>query len=153
MAEWREKLQYNREKTIKNVSDFFGNPLSVNKPSVFKDLLDLAHISNVDSLYHSPVISDMPMNNTVGNHVEESTINLIANSDAKATMHLIGQAMNNMEDRYSRAIYLRHFKRLPIDELAEAIGYSPSNVDKLLETAYYKFALWTEEFLKLTCSV
>nr|WP_282570655.1 sigma factor-like helix-turn-helix DNA-binding protein [Fructobacillus parabroussonetiae] len=68
-------------------------------------------------------------------------------------MELIEAALQNMGDRYGRVIYLRHFLSMSITDIADKIGYSDSNVNKLLLTAYYKFALWTEEFLKLTCSV
>lgn len=146
-------MRYDRERTIKNVSDFFGNPLAVNKPSEFKDLMDLAQVSNVDSLYHSPVISDMPMSHDDGNRVDKAVVELIGNQEAKETIRLIRATLNNMDDRYARVIYLRHFKCLPLIDLAETIGYSPSNVEKLLETAYYRFALWSEDFLKLTCPV
>ncbi|CAK1240895.1 hypothetical protein [Fructobacillus cardui] len=146
-------VQYDREQTIKNVSEFFGNPLAVNKPSEFKDLMDLAQVSNVDSLYHSPVINDMPTGSDEGNRVDKAVVELIGNQEAKHKMKLIKTALHNMDDRYGRVIYLRHFQSMAMIDIAERIGYSSSNVDKLLETAYYKFALWTEEFLKLTCSV
>ncbi|GIC69576.1 RNA polymerase sigma factor [Fructobacillus tropaeoli] len=146
-------MGYDRERTIKNVSDFFGNPLAVNKPSEFKDLMDLAQVSNADSLYHSPVINDMPMSHDAGNRVDKAVVELIGNQSAKETIRLIRVTLNNMDDRYARVIYLRHFKCLPILDIAETIGYSPSNVEKLLETAYYRFALWSESFLKLTCPV
>ncbi|WP_220739155.1 hypothetical protein [Leuconostoc miyukkimchii] len=147
-------MAYDRDKTIKRVSEFFGDPNAVNKPSDFKDLLDLAHITNVDSLYRSPTISDMPMNSSFGNHMEESTINYLFGGDvAKSEVNKIAMALRNMEHRFSHVIFLRHFKGMNIESIAEAIGYSPSNVRKLLDTAYYKFALWTEENLKLTVLV
>ncbi|WP_294977364.1 hypothetical protein, partial [uncultured Leuconostoc sp.] len=65
----------------------------------------------------------------------------------------IGIAIHNMEHRFGHVIYLRHFKFMSIEDIAETVDYSSSNVRKLLDTAYYKFALWTEEYLKLTVSV
>ncbi|MBZ6015416.1 hypothetical protein [Leuconostoc gelidum] len=147
-------MTYNRVKTIKKVSDFFGDPNAINTPSDFKDLLDLAHITNVDSLYHSPVISDMPTNRSIENRMEESTINhLFGGQPAKDELATIGIALHNMEYRFGHIIYLRHFKFMSIEDIAETVDYSSSNVRKLLDTAYYKFALWTEEYLKLTVSV
>jgi len=146
-------LNYDRKKTIKNVSRFFGDPTAINRSSEFKDLIDLAHLTSNDLMYHSPVISDMPRADSFGNHTEDATINLMEKMSesamAKWKIQCILRAIRNMDGMFGDLLFNRHFRNMTFGELADLTGYSNANLSKLLNTAYLKVALWTADELDL----
>ncbi|WP_243118702.1 hypothetical protein [Leuconostoc mesenteroides] len=150
-------MNYDRKRTIKNVSSFFGDPTAINSSSEFKDLIDLAHLTSNDLMYHSPVISDMPKATSFGNHTEDATIRLMEKMSeseiAKWKIQCILKAIRNMDGRFGNLLFNRHFRNMTFDELADLTGYSSANLSKLLNTAYLKLALWTVDELDLIVSV
>lgn len=146
-------MNYDRKRTIKNVSNFFGDPTAINSSSEFKDLVDLAHLTSNDLMYHSPIISDMPKAATFGNRTEDATIvwseKMSDSQFAKWKIQCILKAMRNMDKRFGDLLFNRHFRNMTFDELSDLTGYSNANLSKLLNTAYLKLALWTADELTL----
>lgn len=99
------------------MSIFFGDPTAINSSSEFKDLIDLAHLTSNDLMYHSPVISDMPKATSFGNHTEDATIRLIEKmseseiadvSKSTPKLGIIGRVkyVQNNQDKYPELMKL-----------------------------------------------
>lgn len=146
-------MNYDRKRTIKNVSNFFGDPTAINSSSEFKELVDLSHLTSNDLMYHSPIISDMPKAVSFGNRTEDATIiwseKMSDSQLAKWKIQCILKAMRNMDKRFGDLLFNRHFRNMTFDELSDLTGYSNANLSKLLNTAYLKLALWTADELNL----
>lgn len=146
-------IKYDKSRTIKNVSRFFGNPRDMNCSSEFQDLLDLAHLQPGDLLYSSPVINDMPTAAPVGNMAEvklmRHTDKMFQAQDAAEILAGIANALTNMPGEYGRVIVLRHFAQRTMFEIADVIGYSNSQTARLLNNAYWRFALWVVDTIDL----
>lgn len=129
-AELTALFQYDDEQTAKNVSEFFKN---------FKRISRMA--GEDPSALKSPVISDMPVSHSGGNHNEDKLVDHANATDlAPKIMNDVKTALSHVSETSRTIIIGLYVDDLTNRIMAQRLGYSERRVIDLKKKALNEFA-------------